>query len=98
MTTFTTIPAQVEELLALRDGTLSRRDFIRGSGLLVVSIGAAALAGPFAADASAQAAGPYPDPDFRQLDSWIVIDEQTPRPSTSARPTAVRAQAPPSGR
>ena len=24
---------------------------------------------------SAQAAGPYPDPDFRQLDSWIVIHQ-----------------------
>ena len=27
------------------------------------------------ARALAQAAGPYPDPDFRQLDSWIVIHE-----------------------
>ena len=26
-----------------------------------------------AAVAQAQGAGPYPDPDFRQLDSWIVI-------------------------
>ena len=25
--------------------------------------------------AATQAAGPYPDPDFRQLDSWIVIHE-----------------------
>ena len=25
--------------------------------------------------AAAQAAGPYPDPDFRQIDSWIVIHE-----------------------
>jgi CO/xanthine dehydrogenase Mo-binding subunit len=28
-----------------------------------------------AAAAGAQAGGPYPDPDFRQLDSWIVIHE-----------------------
>ena len=28
-----------------------------------------------AAQAGAQGAGPYPDPDFRQLDSWIVIRE-----------------------
>ena len=54
--------------------------------MLIVGISAAAAAGPFAADPSAQAAGlrqsaggatagPYPDPDFRQLDSWIVIHE-----------------------
>jgi nicotinate dehydrogenase subunit B len=48
--------------------------------MLIVGISAAAAAGPFAADASAQnaggaTAGPYPDPDFRQLDSWIVIHE-----------------------
>jgi len=35
-----------------------------------------AAAGPFATGAHAQAAaGPYPDPNFRQLDSWIVIHE-----------------------
>jgi CO/xanthine dehydrogenase Mo-binding subunit len=63
----------------------SRRDFLQTSGWLLVSVGAAAVAGPFGGHASAQgtglpgqsaggaAAGPYPDPDFRQLDSWIVI-------------------------
>ena len=40
-----------------------------------MSVGAAAVAGPFAPASSAQAAGPYPDPNFRQLDSWIVIHE-----------------------
>jgi nicotinate dehydrogenase subunit B len=75
MTTFTKIPKQVEELLEEWSGATSRRTFLKGSGLLVVSVGAAALAGPFAADASAQSAGPYPDPNFRQLDSWIVIHE-----------------------
>ena len=64
---------------------IPRRDFLKGSGMLIVGISAAAAAGPFAADASAQAAGvprpgaggagPYPDPDFRQLDSWIVVHE-----------------------
>jgi nicotinate dehydrogenase subunit B len=75
MTTFTNVPKQVEELLEEWNGTISRRNFLKGSGLLVVSVSAAAVAGPFAAGASAQAAGPYPDPDFRQLDSWIVIHE-----------------------
>jgi nicotinate dehydrogenase subunit B len=46
----------------------TRRDFIKTSGFLVVAAGAVPL--EFLA---AQDAGPYPDPDFRQLDSWIVI-------------------------
>jgi CO/xanthine dehydrogenase Mo-binding subunit len=49
----------------------SRRDFLKTSGALIVSFSAARIAGPF--DLAAQAAGPYPDPDFRQLDSWIVV-------------------------
>jgi len=82
MTTFTNIPKQIEELLEQWNGTTSRRNFIKGSGLLVVSFSAAAIAdaNPLSPEASAdaamaQAAGPYPDPDFRQLDSWIVIHE-----------------------
>ena len=55
--------------------TASRREFLAGSGLLVVSAGAMSFAGPFALDVDAQAPGPYPDPDFRQLDSWIAIHE-----------------------
>ncbi|MBI4887499.1 MAG: xanthine dehydrogenase family protein molybdopterin-binding subunit, partial [Acidobacteria bacterium] len=51
----------------------SRREFLRTSGRLVVGISAASHLGPFALQA--QAAGPYPDPDFRQLDSWIVIHQ-----------------------
>jgi CO/xanthine dehydrogenase Mo-binding subunit len=52
--------------------TISRRTFLKGSGMLIVGIGVADAAGPFVAHLSAQA-GPYPDIDFRQLDSWIVI-------------------------
>jgi nicotinate dehydrogenase subunit B len=86
MTTFTNIPKQIEELLEERSGTISRRNFLKGSGLLVVSVSAAAIvdANPLSgAEASAeavavaQAAGPYPDPNFRQLDSWIVIHEDS---------------------
>ena len=47
----------------------SRRDFLKTSGFLVVSVGAISLADI----AAVQEAGPYADPDFRQLDSWIVI-------------------------
>jgi hypothetical protein len=59
--------------------TPDRRDFLKQSGLLVVGIGAASLAGPLAAEAGQAApgprlgAGPYPDLDFHQLDSWIAI-------------------------
>src|ERR1700732_3807889 len=72
MTTFTKVPKQIEEVL-------SRRNFLQSAGMLVVSFG------PLVTSASGQtrsgqtgtpqAAGPYPDPDFRQLDSWIVIHE-----------------------
>src|SRR5437762_2814646 len=54
-----------------------RRDFLKTSGMLIVSVGIAASGiEMFDAIAGAQApgsTGPYPDPDFRQLDSWIVI-------------------------
>jgi nicotinate dehydrogenase subunit B len=53
--------------------TASRRDFLKTSGLLIVSWSASAAAGLRVA--AAQTAGPYPDLDFRQLDSWIVIHE-----------------------
>ena len=56
----------------------TRRDFIKSSGMLVVGISTMPFANPFDADAgqkatAGQGAGPYPDPDFRQLDSWIVV-------------------------
>src|SRR5580765_1024863 len=62
---------------------IPRRDFLKSSGMLIVGISAAAAAGRLAADASAAGvprqgggiAGPYPDPDFRQLDAWIVVHE-----------------------
>jgi CO/xanthine dehydrogenase Mo-binding subunit len=84
MTAFTNVPKQIEELLEARIGTTSRRTFLKNSGMLVVSFGAAAIAGgnPFGAEAgsaavAAQTSGPYPDADFRQLDSWIVIHEDS---------------------
>ena len=79
MMSFTRIPEQIEDVLEKRNATTSRRDFLKSSGLFVVSVSAAVTgAGPLAAAAGgkavgAQTEGPYPDPDFRQLDSWIVI-------------------------
>jgi nicotinate dehydrogenase subunit B len=63
MTASTGIPKQVEEVL-----TIHRRSFIKSAGLLLVGFIAQSSPG-------AEPAGPYPDPDFRQLDSWIVIHE-----------------------
>jgi CO/xanthine dehydrogenase Mo-binding subunit len=83
MTTFTNVPKEVEQLLADGNGPISRRNFLKGSGLLVVSVGAAAIAhaNPLdpapGASALAQGPGPYPDPDFKQLDSWIVIHQDS---------------------
>jgi CO/xanthine dehydrogenase Mo-binding subunit len=50
-----------------------RRDFLKTSGMLIVGVSAGAIVGPFAIDIDAQARGLYPDPDYHQLDSWIVI-------------------------
>src|SRR5262245_40428640 len=66
MTRFTDIPAHIEEAIDRQHA--SRRDFLKAAGLLVVS-----CATPLAK--AQQAAGPYPDPDFRHLDSWIDIKE-----------------------
>ena len=66
------IPKEIERVLQLH-----RRDFLRSAGLIAVVV----YAGDWAADADAQtgavaqASGPYPNPDFRQSDSWIVIHE-----------------------
>src|SRR3984957_791766 len=80
MTAFTNIPKQVEELLQKSDVTIARRSFLKGAGMLVVSFGVAGShplvrAAMAQAGAAANAAGPYPDPDFHQLNSWIVIHE-----------------------
>ncbi len=58
---------------APRTRPLARRDFLRASGLLVASVTAVPMATIEAFAQRAAGAGPYPDPDFLQLDSWIVI-------------------------
>ena len=76
--TFTNVPKQVEQALEHLNATTSRRSFLKSSGLLVVSLSASPLvtaAAGQAAAAAQQGAGPYPDLDYRQLDSWIVIHE-----------------------
>jgi nicotinate dehydrogenase subunit B len=48
----------------------TRRDFIKTSSALVVGL---TVAGDLVLDAQGPGAGPYPDLDYLQLDSWIVI-------------------------
>src|ERR1041384_7215940 len=49
----------------------------RSRGIVAGGGGGGALVGPFAIDVDAQGAarGLYPDPDYHQLDSWIVIHD-----------------------
>jgi CO/xanthine dehydrogenase Mo-binding subunit len=84
MTTYTNIPKQVEEVL----NNTSRRSFLKGAGMLVVSFGVSGAAkasgvgdttceGVISAPSAATVAqtGPYKDPDFKQLDAWIAIHQ-----------------------
>src|SRR5688572_26608382 len=74
----------IDQMLA-KHAEPTRREFLRTSGRLVVSFTAAAQVAPLVAFAQQEPAGgpppgvssggPYPDPDFRQLDSWIVIHQ-----------------------
>ncbi len=67
------------------NGTTSRRNLLKSAGMLVVGLSATGTGAPHhyecgsrgRAQSAAAAAGPYPDPDFRQLDSWIVIHEDS---------------------
>jgi nicotinate dehydrogenase subunit B len=56
----------------MRTPSIDRRAFLKTSGMLVVGLPIAGAAGA-STFAAFDADGPYPDPDFRQLDSWIVI-------------------------
>jgi CO/xanthine dehydrogenase Mo-binding subunit len=68
----------IDKILLENTASPSRRAFLKTSGMLVVGVSAAAVVGPFVPNASAQGArGLYPDPDYRQLDSWIVIHEDS---------------------
>jgi nicotinate dehydrogenase subunit B len=53
----------------------NRRTFLKTSGMLIVGLPIAGAAGVNAVASAFEADGPYPDPDFRQLDSWIVVRE-----------------------
>ncbi len=70
-----TIPQQIEEVLMTH-----RRGFLKSAGLLAVSFGVFGGAANTKGDAQSngqakEGSGPYHDPDFRQVDSWITIHE-----------------------
>jgi nicotinate dehydrogenase subunit B len=83
MRAYTNVPKHVENVMKDWNGTASRRDFLKNSGFLVISLSAGGIigAGLLSPNANAQdstaaqPAGPFPDPDFKQLDSWIAIHE-----------------------
>ncbi len=68
------IPKQIEEVLVTH-----RRGFLKNAGLLAVSFrmfGGAGLAkSELRSEGAGPETGPYHDPDFHKIDSWIVIHE-----------------------
>ena len=70
MTMSSGIPKHVEEIL-----TTNRRSFLKSAGMLAVTFGVDAGALLIQADGQTSNAATYPDPDFKQLDSWIVLHE-----------------------
>lgn len=54
------------------DPSPSRRRFLQASGAVVISLGSG-LGFDGRARAGVTEAGPYPDPDFLELDTWIMV-------------------------
>jgi nicotinate dehydrogenase subunit B len=72
MSTQFRLPKAIEDALASVNPSISRRGFLRSSGALVLTLSVGILPAGRAL-AQAVGAGPYPDPDFLKLDTWIVI-------------------------
>ena len=66
------LPRAVEAAIRSVNPATTRRDFLKSSGALVLTLSAGA-APVGKALAQAAAAGPYTDPDYLELDTWIVI-------------------------
>ncbi|MCP5146388.1 MAG: xanthine dehydrogenase family protein molybdopterin-binding subunit [Gammaproteobacteria bacterium] len=66
------LPQVVEDALHRVNPATTRRNFLRASGALVVTASLGTAPGGKVL-AQALANGRYPDPDFLQLDTWIVI-------------------------
>ena len=72
MSTSLQLPKTVEDALRSINPSISRRGFLQSSGAVVLSFGINTIPGGRVL-AQTAGAGPYPDRDFRQLDTWIVI-------------------------
>jgi len=74
MSSSDTLLKHIEDLLVTH-----RRGFLKSAGLLAVSLGvfgASAIEGAEVPSSNpAGSRGPYRDPDFHQIDSWIVVHE-----------------------
>ncbi len=66
------LPKAVEDALQSINPSASRRNFLKASGALVFTSSVSAIPGGKVL-AQAATSGLYPDPDFLQLDTWIVI-------------------------
>ena len=66
------LPKAIRDSLLRANPSTSRRNFLKCSGALVLSYGVTAVPGGKLL-AQAASASLYPDPDFLQLDTWIVI-------------------------
>jgi nicotinate dehydrogenase subunit B len=73
MSTSLQLPKALADALLRLDPSTSRRNFLMTSGAVVISLSVSSLHGASALAATVGAEGPYVDPDFRQLDTWIVI-------------------------
>lgn len=68
------LPREVESAIRSINPATSRRGFLKASGALFISAGLSTTpTGRAIAQAAAGNSGPYPHPDFRQLDTWIVM-------------------------
>ncbi|HYM33913.1 MAG TPA: molybdopterin cofactor-binding domain-containing protein, partial [Steroidobacteraceae bacterium] len=65
------MPKAIED--AILASHVSRRNFLKSSGAIVFTLSATTLPGASMFAAENAAAGPWPDPDYLQLDTWIVI-------------------------
>lgn len=66
------LPRTVEDALRSVNPSASRRNFLKSSGALVFSCSVGGIPGGKVL-AQATGSGPYPDPNYLELDTWIVI-------------------------
>ncbi|MEE2899091.1 MAG: molybdopterin cofactor-binding domain-containing protein [Gemmatimonadota bacterium] len=78
------MPKEIADAVETLHGTTSRRDFLKSSGLFVLSFSGTGMLDPLGFDAGDPGlapgngtAAPYPAPDFRLLDSWLVVHEDS---------------------